>query len=80
MYRVYYGAANADLIATLEEARWPFKEFTQSEDALSWAQHVASTGTAVLAFERTNKLNPNNTKRPIRVVSDDGDDPGPAAA
>lgn len=50
-YRAYYGTSGAERIPPLEKDRWPFKEFSDLDQALEWARSAAAKGTAVLAID-----------------------------
>ena len=50
-YRAYYGTSASDQVPALQKDRWPFREFTDLDQALQWATSVAGKGTAVLAID-----------------------------
>ena len=49
-YRAYY-ATSGCRVPPLEKDRWPRREFGDLDQALAWAEHVATKGTAVLAID-----------------------------
>jgi hypothetical protein len=51
LYRVYYGPQGCDRVPPLEKDRWPCKAFSDLDEALSWAAHVAGRGTSVIALD-----------------------------
>jgi hypothetical protein len=51
VYRAYYGTAGAGRVPPLEKGRWPFREFSDLDQALAWAERAAAKGTTVLAVE-----------------------------
>jgi hypothetical protein len=51
MYRAYFGTAGCGPVPPLEKDRWPFKEFTNLDEALLWTREVIKRGTAVIAIE-----------------------------
>jgi hypothetical protein len=51
MYRAYYGAAGASEVLPLEKGRRPFREFSDLDQALAWAERAAAKGTTVLAID-----------------------------
>jgi hypothetical protein len=51
MYRAYYGPAGYGPLSPLTKDRGPFREFSQLDDALSWARSVIRKGTSVSAIE-----------------------------
>jgi hypothetical protein len=50
MYRAYYGPAGSGRIPPVEKDRWPFKQFTDLDEALLWAGVAVNSGTAVIAI------------------------------
>lgn len=50
-YRAYYGTSASEQIPALQKDRWPFREFSDLDQALQWATAVASKGTTVLAID-----------------------------
>lgn len=51
MYRAYYGTAGCGAISPLEKDRWPFKGFSDLDQAVLWTRAVVKKGTAVIAIE-----------------------------
>jgi hypothetical protein len=51
MYRAYYGTPGSAHVPPLEKDRWPSRQFSNIDDALLWAQHVAKRGTLVIAID-----------------------------
>ena len=51
MYRAYYGAAGCGPVPPLEKGRWPFREFTNLDDALFWAREAIKRGTTVTMIQ-----------------------------
>jgi hypothetical protein len=51
MYRAYYGISGSGCVPPLEKDRWPSREFSNLDDALLWARHVAKRGTSVIAID-----------------------------
>jgi hypothetical protein len=51
MYRAYYGTAGCGPVPPLEKDRWPFKQFTNLDEALLWTRAAVNRGTAVIAIE-----------------------------
>jgi hypothetical protein len=50
-YRAYYGTSGSDQLSPLQKDRWPFKEFSDLDQALQWATNVSRKGTSVLAID-----------------------------
>jgi hypothetical protein len=51
MYRAYYGAGECGPVPPLEKHRWPFREFSNLDEALLWTRAVAKHGTAVISID-----------------------------
>lgn len=50
-YRAYYGAPGSHPVHPLDKGGAPFREFSDLDQALQWANQVAKKGTAVLAID-----------------------------
>lgn len=50
-YRAYYGTDASEKVPALQKDRWPFREFSDLDQALQWAATVASKGTSVLEID-----------------------------
>ena len=50
-YRAYIGTRGSGLIPSPEKDRWPFREFSDLDQALEWAGRVATRGSVVLAID-----------------------------
>jgi hypothetical protein len=50
-YRAYYGTSASEQVPALQKDRWPFREFSDLDQALQWATSVAAKGTMVLAID-----------------------------
>jgi hypothetical protein len=50
-YRAYYGTSGSDRVSPLDKGQSPFREFSDLDQALQWANQVARKGTSVLAID-----------------------------
>jgi hypothetical protein len=50
-YKVYIGEPGAEGISPLEKDQWLYKEFTDLDQALGWAQNVRQRGAVPLLIE-----------------------------
>ena len=50
-YRVYSGPRGCETIPPLEKDGWLFKEYSDLDDALGWAQHISDRGGVALLIE-----------------------------
>ncbi len=50
-YRVYSGPRGSELESPMDKEHLLFKEFSQFDDAMSWARHVNGSGRVALLLE-----------------------------
>jgi hypothetical protein len=50
-FKVYSGPAGTDIFSPIQRDRMLFKEFSNFDEALSWASHVKDTGRVALLIE-----------------------------
>jgi hypothetical protein len=50
-YKVFTGAPGSEAISPLDKDRWLFKEFSDLDQALAWAQGVKRRGAVPLLIE-----------------------------
>ena len=50
-YKVFTGAPGSEPISPLEKDRWLFKEFTDLDEALAWAQGLKRRGAVAMLIE-----------------------------
>jgi hypothetical protein len=50
-YKVFTGAPGSEKVSPLEKDRWLFKEFSDLDEALAWAQGVKQRGAVPLLIE-----------------------------
>ena len=50
-FKVYSGPAGTDAVAPINKDRMLFKEFSNFDDALSWASHIQDTGRVAVLIE-----------------------------
>jgi hypothetical protein len=50
-YKVYSGPLGTETVSPISKDRMLFKEFTNLDEALSWAGHVKTTGRVALLIE-----------------------------
>jgi hypothetical protein len=50
-YRVYSGPRGSQSISPLEKDRHLFKEFTDLDEAMSWARHINDSGRVALLID-----------------------------
>ena len=50
-FKVYSGPVGSDAVAPISRDRMLFKEFSNFDDALSWASHIQHTGRVAVLIE-----------------------------
>ena len=50
-YRVYSGPRGSQALPPIEKDRWLFKEYSNLDEALGWAQHVNNASGVALLIE-----------------------------
>jgi hypothetical protein len=50
-FKVYSGPGGSDTVAPINRDRMLFKQFSNFDDALSWASHIQHTGRVAVLIE-----------------------------
>jgi hypothetical protein len=71
-FKVYSGPAGTDAVSPIHKDRMLFKEFSNFDEALSWASHIKKTGRVPVLIEedRTGRI---LSKREIAAALADRD-------